>query len=85
MPVLFSHQWRHWCPNFQVFLNIIVKFSGKRLKIHLLGSDTDPDPSDPDRHALNADPDPKPANNDADPTRPGSASTKLLETAAGLQ
>jgi hypothetical protein len=42
-------------------LDIILKFSGKKVKIHVLGTDTDPHRPAPDRHALNADPDPDPA------------------------
>jgi hypothetical protein len=46
-----------------IILNSLLKFFGKKLKIHLLGIFTDR--PDPDRHALDVDPDP-------DPTRSGS-------------
>jgi hypothetical protein len=39
-------------------LNSMLKFSGKKVKIHVLRIDTDPNWPDPDRHALDADPDP---------------------------
>jgi hypothetical protein len=39
-------------------LDIILKFTGKKSKILVLGTDTDPDRPDLDRHALDADADP---------------------------
>ncbi len=41
-------------------LDSILKFSWKKLKMHVFETDTDPDRPDPDRHVMDADPDPDP-------------------------
>jgi hypothetical protein len=47
-----SHKWK-WCHGFSSILDSILKFTGKKSKKYVLGTDTDPD-----RHALDADTDP---------------------------